>query len=87
MPVKHEVTGEVGFNVVLGGYFSIKRAAAAVPMGVWIPASDAFDLCRAILRIFRDMGSRGDRQKTRLMWLVEEMGMDKVIIVKIYFFS
>jgi sulfite reductase beta subunit-like hemoprotein len=28
------------------------------------------------MRIFRDMGARGDRQKTRLMWLIEEMGLE-----------
>ena len=72
----HETTGEVGFNVVLGGYISIKRAAEAIPMGAWIPASDAFDLCKSILRIFRDEGFRGDRQKTRLMWLIETKGLD-----------
>jgi len=77
VPVKHSVSGKMGFNVMLGGYFSIKRAAGSIPMNAWIPEEDAFDLCRAILRIFRDMGSRGDRQKTRLMWLIEEMGMDK----------
>ena len=68
----HATSGEMGFNVVLGGYISIKRAAEAIPMGAWIPEADGFDLCRAILRLFRDEGSRGDRQKTRLMWLIEE---------------
>jgi ferredoxin-nitrite reductase len=72
----HETTGEVGFNVVLGGYISIKRAAEAIPMNAWIPATDAFDLCKSILRIFRDEGARGDRQKTRLMWLIESKGLD-----------
>ena len=32
---------------------------------------------RAILRFYRDNGSRGDRQKTRLLWLIEELGMDR----------
>lgn len=67
----HAVTGEMGFNVVLGGYISIKRIAEAIPMNAWIPASDALNLCKAILTLFRDEGSRGDRQKTRLMWLIE----------------
>lgn len=55
----------------IGGYISIKRAAEAIPMNAWVPATDVLDLCRAILRIFRDEGARGDRQKTRLMWLIE----------------
>merc|ERR1719238_841485 len=33
-------------------------------------------LCAAILRVFRDEGARGDRQKARLMWLFEEYGVD-----------
>ena len=70
--VPHAVTGKMGFNVVLGGYISIKRAAEAIPMGAWVPEEDAFDFCRAVLRLFRDEGARGDRQKTRLMWLIEE---------------
>jgi len=74
-PCAHQKTGEMGFNVVIGGYFSIKRAAEAVPLGAWVSVSDASVLSRAILRIFRDDGPRGDRQKTRLMWLVEQMGM------------
>jgi ferredoxin-nitrite reductase len=74
--IKHEVTGEVGFNVVLGGYFSIKRAAHSIPMNVWIPASQASNLCKAILTLFRDLGGRADRQKARLMWLVESLGME-----------
>ena len=35
-------------------------------MGVWVPEEAAFDLCRAVLRLFRDEGARGDRQK---VWL------------------
>ena len=72
----HSATQEMGFNIVLGGYISIKRAAEAVPMNVWIPADDSLNLCRAILRLFRDYGARGDRQKARLMWLIEEKGME-----------
>ena len=63
--------------MVLGGYFSIKRIAGAIPMDVWIPESDAMDFCAAVLTLFRDLGGRKDRQKARLMWLIEEMGMDK----------
>jgi ferredoxin-nitrite reductase len=75
-PVPHSETGDIGFNIDLGGYMSIKRAAKSIPMGVWIPETDALDFCKAVLRIFRDMGARKDRQKARLMWLIEEMGMD-----------
>jgi|EP00900_Chrysochromulina_parva_P009776 ferredoxin-nitrite reductase len=79
VPVAHKETGAMGFNVVLGGYMSIKRVAASIPMDLWLPAEveHSVQLCDAILRIFRDEGARGDRQKARLMWLVEEYGVEK----------
>ena len=77
-PCVHAETGEMGFNVILGGYMSIKRVAHSIPADIWIPAdvSSAVILCEAILRIFRDEGARGDRQKARLMWLIEQDGVD-----------
>jgi len=76
-PVLHAKTGEIGFNVVVGGYMSIKRVAESVPLGLWVPADpySVTALCEAILRMFRDGGNRKDRQKARLMWLVEELGV------------
>lgn len=76
-PTVHGTTGAMGFNVILGGYMSIKRVAHAVEMDMWVPATvqNVVDLSEAILRIFRDEGSRDDRQKARLMWLIEEKGL------------
>ena len=69
--------GELGFNVLVGGFFSAKRVAAAVPLGVWLlPNDDVVEICRAILTVYRDHGSRANRQKSRLMWLIDELGMD-----------
>lgn len=31
----------------------------------------------AVMFVFRDFGNRANRQQTRLMWLVEEMGNEK----------
>merc|ERR1719502_378477 len=75
-PCAHAATGEMGFNIVLGGYMSIKRVAESIDMDVWIPADVAVatELTTAILRIFRDESDRKDRQKARLMWLVESYG-------------
>jgi len=75
----HAETGEMGFNVVLGGYMSIKRVAESVDSGMWVPAerTSVVALCEAILRYFRDEGNRKDRQKARLMWLVEEYGVEE----------
>mmetsp|Transcript_17422 Transcript_17422/g.26455 ORF Transcript_17422/g.26455 Transcript_17422/m.26455 type:complete len:608 (-) Transcript_17422:300-2123(-) len=78
-PCPHAETGEMGFNVVLGGYMSIKRVAEAIESDMWIPAdrNSVVTLSEAILRIFRDEGDRKDRQKARLMWLVEKYGVEE----------
>ena len=80
-PCVHATTGEMGFNIVLGGYMSVKRVAESVDMNVWIPAdvNVAVELAAAILRIFRDEGGRKDRQTARLMWLVEQYGEVKEV--------
>lgn len=77
VPCKHAETGVMGFNVVLGGYMSIKRVAESIPADMWIPANrnSVITLSEAILRIFRDESDRKDRQKARLMWLVEKYGV------------
>ena len=48
---------------------SIKRVAHSIPINMWIPATEkaALDFSSALLRIFRDEGARGDRQKARLL--------------------
>jgi ferredoxin-nitrite reductase len=69
--------GELGFNVVVGGFFSAKRCEAAVPLNAWVKANDeVVDLSRAILTVFRDRGLRANRQKARLMWLIDEIGIE-----------
>lgn len=65
--------GVLGFNILVGGFFSPKRCAEAVPMDSWVSGDDVVPLCKAILEAFRDLGTRGNRQKTRMMWLIDEM--------------
>jgi ferredoxin-nitrite reductase len=76
-PCAHAETGEMGFNIVLGGYMSIKRVAESIDSNMWIKAdrNSVFTLCEAILRIFRDESDRKDRQKARLLWLVDKYGV------------
>mmetsp|Transcript_27936 Transcript_27936/g.59816 ORF Transcript_27936/g.59816 Transcript_27936/m.59816 type:complete len:599 (-) Transcript_27936:4274-6070(-) len=75
-PCPHADTGEMGFNIVLGGYMSIKRVTESIDSNMWIKAdrNSVVTFCEAILRIFRDESERKDRQKARLMWLVEKYG-------------
>ncbi|MCX5962550.1 MAG: ferredoxin--nitrite reductase [Cyanobacteria bacterium] len=67
----------IGFNVVVGGFFSASRVEAAIPMNVWVAPSDVVDLCGAILDVYRDHGPRANRQKSRLMWLIDSWGVEK----------
>ncbi|MEM8543807.1 MAG: ferredoxin--nitrite reductase [Cyanobacteria bacterium P01_H01_bin.119] len=69
--------GDLGFNVLVGGFFSAKRCAAAVPLNAWVPpGDDVVTLSRAILEVYRDNGLRANRQKSRLMWLIDEWGIE-----------
>ncbi|KAK6159339.1 hypothetical protein DH2020_006653 [Rehmannia glutinosa] len=68
--------GRFGFNLLVGGFFSPKRCAEAIPFDAWVPGDDILPVCKAILEAFRDLGSRGNRQKTRMMWLIDELGIE-----------
>ncbi len=69
--------GNIGFNVLVGGFFSAKRCEAAIPLNAWASPSDVVDLCKAILSVYRDRGPRANRQKSRLMWLIDELGIEQ----------
>jgi ferredoxin-nitrite reductase len=69
--------GQLGFNVLVGGFFSARRCEAAIPLNAWVePNDDVVALSRAILEVYRDHGPRINRQKARLMWLIDEWGME-----------
>lgn len=65
--------GRFGFNLLVGGFFSPKRCAEAVPLDAWVSGDDVIPVCKAVLETFRDLGNRGNRQKTRMMWLIDEL--------------
>ncbi len=78
VPAYKEDTKETfGFNVLVGGFFSAKRIAAAIPLNVWVSPEDVVTLCEALLIVFRDRGLRDSRQKSRLMFLIDEWGIEK----------
>ncbi|MGM3305634.1 ferredoxin--nitrite reductase [Anabaena sp. WFMT] len=66
-----------GFNVLVGGLFSAKRCEAAIPLNVWVSPAEVVSLCKVIVEIFRNHGLRANRQKARLMWLLDEWGIEK----------
>ncbi|MBD2519227.1 ferredoxin--nitrite reductase [Nostoc sp. FACHB-973] len=66
-----------GFNILVGGFFSAKRCEAAIPLNAWVAPEDVVAVCRAVLEVYRDHGLRANRQKSRLMWLIDEWGLEK----------
>ena len=71
--------GKLGFNVLVGGFFSAKRCEAAIPLDAWVsPNDDVVDLSRAILEVFRDHGLSANRTKSRLMWLIDGWGIEPI---------
>ncbi|MFM7888340.1 MAG: ferredoxin--nitrite reductase [Pseudanabaena sp.] len=78
IPAFKETSKETfGFNVIVGGFFSAKRVEAAIPLNVWVPPEDVVALCEALLIVYRDHGLRENRAKSRLMFLIDEWGIEK----------
>lgn len=74
--------GELGFNVVVGGYLSAQRCAESIPMDVWVrPNEEVLELCAAILSVYSECaleeGLRENRAKARLMWLIDKWGINR----------
>lgn len=72
----------LGFNVLVGGYLSAQRQVEAVPINVWVPANDdVIKLSIAILTVYTQNGLteglRENRQRARLMWLVDTWGVER----------
>jgi ferredoxin-nitrite reductase len=66
-----------GFNILVGGFFSAKRCEAAIPLNAWVSPEEVIAVSKAILEVYRDHGLRANRQKARLMWLIDEWGIEK----------
>ncbi|NJN75176.1 MAG: ferredoxin--nitrite reductase [Synechococcaceae cyanobacterium RL_1_2] len=73
----------LGFNVLVGGFFSAQRCEAAIPLNAWVDAEgdDVLNLSAAILTVYSnhglEAGLRANRGKARLMWLIDIWGMEK----------
>jgi ferredoxin-nitrite reductase len=71
-----EKDGKLGFNLIVGGFISSQRAAESVSLDAWVPENEVVAATHAVLTTFRDYGHRGNRQKCRMMWLIDEMGLE-----------
>ena len=63
-------------NLIVGGFISSQRAAESVSLDAWVPENEVVAATHAVLTTFRDYGHRGNRQKCRMMWLIDEMGLE-----------
>jgi ferredoxin-nitrite reductase len=68
--------GELGFTVMVGGFFSAQRNELAIPLQLWLRAEQLAGFSLAVLRHFERCGNRQARNRSRLMYLVDELGLD-----------
>ena len=66
-----------GFNVAVGGKMGSGGCRIASPLDIFVEPGEAAALCREIVLLFRDHGSRGARNRARLSFLVENWGAER----------
>lgn len=69
--------GIIGFNIIVGGYFAPNQYVAAIPFDAWIGSEDVLALTEAMMIVYRDNGPRENRQKCRIMHLINQWGIEK----------
>ena len=68
--------GVLGFTVMVGGFFSAQRNELAIPLGLWLPAAQLPSFTLAVLRHYDRHGNRQQRNKSRLMYLIDQLGLE-----------
>jgi ferredoxin-nitrite reductase len=74
LPAYHD--GQLGFTVMVGGFFSAQRNELAIPLGLWLTGEQLPLFTLALLRHFEQQGNRAARTKSRLMYLIEALGLE-----------
>lgn len=64
-----------GFQVLVGGGLGPTPKAAKV-LSEFVPADDYLVVAEAVLRVYDRRGNRGQRQKARIKFLVEDLGIE-----------
>jgi len=72
-----EVAPGVWFRLIIGGITGHKDFARET--GVVVKPADATKVADAIVRVFIDHGDRTDRTKARLKYVIDRLGLDKVL--------
>ena len=68
--------GQLGFTVLVGGFFSAQRNELAVPLGLWVTPEQLPAFTLAVLAHFERHGNRVARNKSRLMYLIDQLGLE-----------
>ena len=78
LPAPHpqDPTAPLGFTVMVGGFFSAQRNELAIPLGLWLRADQLPEFTLAVLLHYQAHGNRDQRNKSRLMYLIDAMGLD-----------
>jgi ferredoxin-nitrite reductase len=75
-PAVRRSDGLPGFNVAVGGKMGSGGMTIAQPLDVFVEPQEAASLTGAIILLFRDEGSREQRSRARLAFLVEDWGIE-----------
>jgi len=67
--------GEYGFNVYMGG----KNTEISKDTNIFLRESEVLDFFKAFVETFYTHGSRFSRSKTRLFYMIEEIGLEKLL--------
>ncbi len=70
-----EKDGEFGFNVYLGG----KVGAVAKSADVFLPGDEVPPFFEALAKIFKKYGFKDSRNKNRLKYMIDAVGMEEII--------
>ena len=71
------LNGELGFSVMVGGFFSAQRNELARPLGLWLRPEQLPAFSLAVLLHYQEHGNRAVRSKSRLMYLIDQLGIDQ----------
>lgn len=66
-----------GFNVIAGGKMGSGGFTNALPLDIFAAPQDSAKICAEIALLFRDHGSRAERTKCRLTFLIKDWGVEK----------
>jgi len=70
--------GRAGFNILVGGKMGSGGYRRAEMLDVFVEPQAAATTAAAIVRVFRDYGSREARNRSRFAFLVESWGVERV---------